>query len=140
MIRAVPSVFRFPGDADAPSGAGCHAPGRTDGREGHAGIADLQEKIDTLQRLVGEGIRPRGGPESGAWDALLDLCQELAGGLADLADAQNDLSLYVETLDEDLSRLEGQIFGCPEEDDEDETILDAIRAPGIHGPHPEPLR
>ncbi|MGE5598824.1 MAG: CD1247 N-terminal domain-containing protein [Bacteroidota bacterium] len=100
-----------------------------------------EEKLEALELLVREQILPPDGPDRLAWEALLDLCRELAGGLTDLAEAHDDLSLYVETLDEDLVKLEEQIFGSMEEEDGDETsVLDAIRAPGVRGPHPEPMK
>lgn len=87
----------------------------------------VKEKLERLRAsLAALPAAPDGG-EKAAWDSLLDLAQALADALADLEEAQEDADLYIETIDEDLTRLEMQLYGADdeEEDNEPPPYLDA---------------
>ena len=84
------------------------------------------------------------GPAKDAFGGLLNLCQDLADHLSDLEEAQEDLALYMETIDEDLTRLEGQLFGGEEDDEDEEAPLLDLTCPHcqreIKVPRPEDHR
>ena len=83
-------------------------------------MSSMNERLTALRGRLEDA-----GSVGEAWGGLLDLCQELADHLSDLEEAQEDLGLYLETIDEDLSRLEGQLFGGDDdEEDEEAPLLD----------------
>ena len=55
---------------------------------------------------------------------MLTLMGEMAEEMAAMAEKHNDLSEYVESIDDDLADLEETLFGDEELDSEDEDIID----------------
>ncbi len=98
-------------------------------------MPSINERLTALRGRLEDA-----GPAKDALGCLLDLCQELADHLSDLEEAQEDLALYLETIDEDLTRLEGQLFGGGEDEEDDEAPLLDLTCPycqrEIKGPRP----
>ncbi len=93
-------------------------------------VSSVDEKVASLGKVLQEAGLEK---DRTVWSAMLDLGRELARNLADLEEAHEDLNRYVETIDEDLTRLEGQIYGSDEETDEEETPLLELTCPHCHG-------
>ena len=66
---------------------------------------------------------------------LLEACLFMADRLGELEASQEDLTLYLEAIDEDLALLEAALNAGAEEEEEDEgeTVLDLI-CPHCHRP------
>lgn len=86
---------------------------------------ELKEKIAYLQGLA-EGLSLDDTTKEGKMlIAMLDVLEEMAQAIEDLASDQDDLEQYIEAVDEDLGDLEDDFYGddddcCDdEEDDED---------------------
>ncbi|MGE5551829.1 MAG: CD1247 N-terminal domain-containing protein [Bacteroidota bacterium] len=92
-------------------------------------MASLEALVASLRRLLEGEDAPKNEREKKIWATVLDLCQEMSVRLTDLGEVQEDLSLYVQMIDEDLSGLEGCIYGREEEDEEDEALLLELTCP-----------
>jgi len=90
-------------------------------------MPSLPERISSLRRLAPAGTDGNGE----FWEGFFDFCQEAVDKMADLEESQEDLSMYLETIDEDLSRLEGQLYGAEEEEEDEEPLLDLV-CPNCH--------
>lgn len=89
----------------------------------------VQEMVASLRSMLQSADLDK---DRAVWHALLDLCQEMATGLSDLQEAQDDLNVYVETIDEDLTRLEENLYGTGKEEDGDETPYLEVSCPHCH--------
>lgn len=102
-------------------------------------MQSIKERLTALRGRLGDA-----GPAGETLGGLLDLCQELADHLSDLEEAQEDLGQYLEIIDEDLSRLEGQLFGCEDDEEDEEVPLLDLTCPHcqreIRVPRPEAHR
>lgn len=96
----------------------------------------LEARLRSLQQKLaespadGEAIRQ-------VCQGLVDLCGAFAAKLAEIEESQEELHHYLETIDADLSRIEGQIFATEScEDEEDLPSLESAascRAPAQSG-------
>ena len=80
----------------------------------------VKEKVAYLKGLA-EGLKV--GEESSEGKlilAMIDVLDEIAEEMYDLFEAQDELSEYVEELDEDLSDLEDEFYDEDEYDDDEE--------------------
>lgn len=85
-------------------------------------MKNLKEKISYLQGLA-EGMRIEDGSKDGrVLTGIIDVLEDMAEQLEEIEDAHTDLEEYVESIDEDLYELEGDVFG--DDDDEDEDYIE----------------
>jgi len=76
---------------------------------------ELKEKIAYLQGLA-EGLALDESTKEGKmFIAIMEVLDEMAQAVEDLASDQDDLEQYIEAVDEDLGDLEDEVYG----DDED---------------------
>ena len=83
-------------------------------------MSKLTDRISYLQGLA-EGMKLN--PEKDSHKLILGILEvlgEVGDSFEALAEAQGELSDYVESIDEDLADLEEEIFGDDEEDDFEE--------------------
>jgi len=86
---------------------------------------ELKEKIAYLQGLA-EGLSLDDTTKEGKMlIAMLDVLEEMAQAIEDLASDQDDLEQYIEAVDEDLGDLEDDFYGeddccCDDEEDDDD--------------------
>ena len=81
----------------------------------------LYEKISYLKGLA-DGLDVKADSKEGRlFNALMDVIEEIADGMNIIADEQDDVNEYLDVLDEDLSKVEKEVFGDMEieEDDDD---------------------
>ena len=80
-------------------------------------MSNLSEQVSYLQGLA-EGMKLDTEKNEGKLiEKMLDLLADMAAELDELRQDHEDLSDFVESIDEDLSTLEDEVFG--DEDDED---------------------
>ncbi len=73
-------------------------------------MRELTERAAYLQGLA-EGLDlGRDSKEGKVLNGMINLLQDLALSVSDLREAHSDLETYVETLDEDLNDLEGEVY------------------------------
>lgn len=83
-------------------------------------VSPAREKLDLLLRLLQTHGLGQTQAEKEAWQGLIDLGRELADALEEVRENQEDLGLYIETIDEDLSNLEERVYGVQEEEGEED--------------------
>ncbi len=102
-----------------------------------------ENELQLLQNLLSARGFADDSPDKALWQGLFAFCQAAMDNLAELEEAQDDLSVYIEAIDEDLSALEGRLYGMDEEsEDEDPAYLDRDRGhtcPYCHQTLPPPL-
>lgn len=82
-------------------------------------MSELSDKLAYARGLF-EGMNLKAdSPECRLIQALLDALQSASGELDELRKAHEDLSEYVDVLDDDISELESEIYGDFDEDDDD---------------------
>lgn len=83
-------------------------------------MSELSDKLAYARGLF-EGMDMKAdSPECRLIKALMDALQSASSELDELRKAHEDLSEYVDVLDDDISELESEIYGDFDEDDEDE--------------------
>lgn len=86
----------------------------------------LYEKISYLRGLA-DGLDVKDNTKEGKlFYALLDVIEEIADGMNDIVEEQDEVSEYLDLLDEDLATVEEELFGDVElyEDDDDYDYYD----------------
>jgi len=90
-------------------------------------VSNLREKVAYLQGLA-EGLDlDRESREGKMFFAMMEFFNDVVEEIEDLAGQQDELSDYVEAIDEDLGELESEIYGedeYPDEDKEEEDEYD----------------
>lgn len=76
---------------------------------------ELKEQVAYLRGLI-EGQQFQGEKEEVLWTQLLNICDLIAEEMEDLRADHEELSEYVEAIDEDLGYIEEQYY--PVEDEE----------------------
>jgi chromosome segregation ATPase len=82
-------------------------------------LSTFQEQLDALRHLVKAREKAAGAGQEIS-EGLLLIYQAMADRLRDLEESLEDLSAYVETIDEDLTRLEGHLYNMEDEAEEEE--------------------
>lgn len=77
---------------------------------------ELKEKIAYLRGLASGLDLDETGKEGKMFATIMDVLEEMAQAIEDLASDQDDLEQYIEAVDEDLGDLEDEVY----EDEEDE--------------------
>ncbi|MDF2677826.1 MAG: hypothetical protein K0Q97_2157 [Bacillota bacterium] len=82
----------------------------------------LYEKISYLRGLA-DGLDVKSDTREGKlFNALLEIIEEIADGMSDIVEEQEEVNEYLDLLDEDLTTVEEELFGdveLEEEFDED---------------------
>ena len=78
----------------------------------------LYEKISYLRGLA-DGLDVKDDTKEGKlFNALLEVIEEIADGMTDIVEEQEEVNEYLDLLDEDLSLVEEEIFGDIELDED----------------------
>jgi len=100
---------------------------------GYRAKPSLGERVSALRGSLQSASR--GGEWQELCRGLVDLCAEIAAKIDDLEETQEEIDLYLETIDEDLARLERSLYGT--EDDESEEQQPALESSQAgHGREP----
>lgn len=84
----------------------------------------LYEKISYLRGLA-DGLDVKADTREGKlFNALLGVIEEIADGLSDIVEEQDEVNEYLDLLDEDLTTIEEEIFGDLEIDEDDDDYDD----------------
>ncbi|WP_313342832.1 CD1247 N-terminal domain-containing protein [Sedimentibacter sp.] len=84
----------------------------------------LYEKISYLRGLAdGLDVKPD-SKEGKLFNALMEVIEEIADGMNDIVEEQDEVNEYLDLLDEDLSTVEEEIFGDLEIDEDDDYDFD----------------
>lgn len=91
-------------------------------------MIELKKKVAYLQGLA-EGLSLENDSKEGKlFTAMMEILDEMAEAISDLAEDQVDLEEYMEAIDQDLGDLEEDYYGetcdCDECDDEDDEFED----------------
>lgn len=79
----------------------------------------LYEKISYLRGLA-DGLDVKADTKEGKlFNALMDVIEEIADGLSDIVEEQDEVNEYLDLMDEDLSAVENEVFGDEIDEDED---------------------
>lgn len=80
----------------------------------------LYEKISYLKGLA-DGLDVKADTKEGKlFNALLEVIEEIADGMSDIVEEQDEVNEYLDLLDEDLTTVEEELFGDMEVDEDDE--------------------
>ncbi len=96
-------------------------------------MRELTERAAYLQGLA-EGLDlGKDSKEGKVLNGMINLLQDIALSVSDLREAHSELETYVETLDEDLNDLEGEVYedSSLARDMDDEDMLE-IDCPNCH--------
>jgi hypothetical protein len=84
----------------------------------------LYEKISYLRGLA-DGLDVKSDTREGKlFNALLEVIEEMADGMCDIVEEQDEVNEYLDLLDEDLSTVEEELFGDMEIDEDDDDYED----------------
>lgn len=85
---------------------------------------NLKSDVSYLRGLIEGGGIENEEKRAAIWAQLMNVFDGLVDGIEALSAYQNELSEYVEALDEDLSALENQVApsGLDEEEDENQKV------------------
>jgi DNA-directed RNA polymerase subunit delta len=79
----------------------------------------LFEKISYLRGLA-DGLEVKADSKEGKlFYALLEVIEEIADGMTDIVEEQEEMNEYLDLLDEDLTTVEEELFGDIELDEDD---------------------
>jgi len=79
----------------------------------------LYEKISYLRGLA-DGLDVKADTREGKlFNALLEVVVEIADGMTDIVEEQEEMNEYLDLLDEDLTTVEEELFGDVELEDDD---------------------
>lgn len=71
----------------------------------------LYEKISYLRGLA-DGLDVKADTREGKlFNALLEVIEEIADGMSDIVEEQEEMNEYLDLLDEDLTTVEEELFG-----------------------------
>lgn len=80
----------------------------------------LYEKIAYLRGLA-DGLDVKADTREGKlFNALLEVIEEIADGMCEIVEEQDEVNEYLDLLDEDLTTVEEELFGDMEIDEDDE--------------------
>ena len=85
---------------------------------------ELKEKIAYLQGLAAGLNLDDTTKEGKMFIAIMDILDDMAQAIEDLASDQDDLEEYIEAVDEDLGELEDDVYGDDDDDDDDDYFCD----------------
>jgi hypothetical protein len=78
----------------------------------------LYEKISYLRGLA-DGLDVKSDTKEGKlFNAMLEVIEEIADGMSDIVEEQEEINEYLDLLDEDLTTVEEEIFGDIELDED----------------------
>lgn len=84
----------------------------------------LYEKISYLKGLA-DGLDVKADTREGKlFNALLEVVEEIADGMSDIVEEQEEMNEYLDLLDEDLTTVEEELFDDVEIDEDDDYELD----------------
>lgn len=80
----------------------------------------LYEKISYLRGLA-DGLDVKADTREGKlFNAMIEVIEEIADGMSDIVEEQDEVNEYLDLLDEDLSTVEEELFGEMEIDEDDD--------------------
>lgn len=80
----------------------------------------LYEKISYLRGLA-DGLDVKADTKEGKlFNALLEVVEEIADGMSDIVEEQEEMNEYLDLLDEDLTTVEEELFDEVEIDEDDD--------------------
>ena len=79
---------------------------------------ELMEKVAYLKGLVDMAEFDPASKETKVLNAVIDALDEMAKTVADLTEANTQMCDVIESLDEDLSEIEDDLYGEDDEDDD----------------------
>jgi hypothetical protein len=84
----------------------------------------LYEKISYLKGLA-DGLDVKSDTKEGKlFNAMLEVIEEIADGMSDIVEEQEEMNEYLDLLDEDLTTIEEEIFDDVEIDEDDDYDFD----------------
>jgi hypothetical protein len=84
----------------------------------------LYEKISYLKGLA-DGLDVKADTKEGKlFNALLEVIEEIADGMSDIVEEQEEMNEYLDLLDEDLTTVEEELFDDVEIDEDDDYDFD----------------
>jgi len=84
----------------------------------------LYEKISYLKGLA-DGLDVKSDTKEGKlFNAMLEVILEIADGMSDIVEEQEEMNEYLDLLDEDLTTVEEELFDDLEIDEDDEYDFD----------------
>jgi len=84
----------------------------------------LYEKISYLKGLA-DGLDVKSDTKEGKlFNALLGVIEEIADGMSDIVEEQEEMNEYLDLLDEDLTAVEEELFDDVEIDEDDDYDFD----------------
>jgi len=84
----------------------------------------LYEKISYLKGLA-DGLDVKADTREGKlFNALLEVIEEIADGMSDIVEEQEEMNEYLDLLDEDLTTVEEELFEDVEIDEDDDYDFD----------------
>lgn len=84
----------------------------------------LYEKISYLKGLA-DGLDVKSDTKEGKlFNAMLEVIEEIADGMSDIVEEQEEINEYLDLLDEDLTTVEEELFDDVEIDEDDEFDYD----------------
>jgi hypothetical protein len=84
----------------------------------------LYEKISYLRGLA-DGLDVKADTKEGKlFNALMEVIEEIADGMSDIVEEQEEMNEYLDLLDEDLTTVEEELFDDLEIDEDDEFDFD----------------
>lgn len=84
----------------------------------------LYEKISYLKGLA-DGLDVKSDTKEGKlFNAMLEVIEEIADGMSDIVEEQEEMNEYLDLLDEDLTTVEEELFDDVEIDEDDEFDFD----------------
>ena len=79
-------------------------------------MKDVKERVAYLKGLIdGSDFIGRDGKGKVVWENILEIFDDIADSLAEIKSLHEEVVDYVETIDEDLSELEDDIYGADDE-------------------------
>lgn len=80
----------------------------------------LYEKISYLRGLA-DGLDVKADTREGKlFNAMMEVIEEIADGMMDIKEEQEEVNEYLDLLDEDLTTVEEELFGSEEIDEDDD--------------------
>ncbi|WP_326908292.1 CD1247 N-terminal domain-containing protein [Sedimentibacter sp. MB31-C6] len=84
----------------------------------------LYEKISYLRGLA-DGLDVKDDTKEGKlFNALLEVVEEIADGMSDIVEEQEEMNEFLDLVDEDLTTVEEELFGDIEIEEEDDFDYD----------------
>jgi len=84
----------------------------------------LYEKISYLKGLA-DGLDVKADTREGKlFNSLLEVIEEIADGMSDIVEEQEEMNEYLDLLDEDLTTVEEELFDDVEIDEDDDYDFD----------------